>query len=102
MFKLNWVFSLKLQVALGHIVVVLLYKNKSFQTAEMLLKIMVLVAVQQSVAAHSCLFFTFPQSRLALKVALISLHACSIFFLSPSPFPISLRSLNLFCSVCVT
>lgn len=62
-------------------------KKKSFQTAEMLLKNMVLVTVQQSVAAHSCLLFTFPQSRLALKVALISLHACSIFFLFSLPPP---------------
>ena len=55
-------------------------------SAEMLLKSMVLVTVQQSMVAHSGLLLLSLWSRLALKVVWKRFHMCSIvcfFFLLP-------------------
>ena len=90
------------------VMALLLKKKKSVSnSAEMLLKSMVLVTVQKSVVVHSCPLFLSLWNRLALKVEWKSLHACSIpcFFSFPLPLgptPPLLHWLNLFYSVCVT
>lgn len=62
-------------------------KKKISTCAEMLLQQTVLVTVQQSVAAHSCLLFTFPSKQVSIEGGIDKACMCVQYFSLPLPSP---------------
>lgn len=73
-----------------------------WNSAEGLLKSTVLVTVQQSAAAHSCRLLPLTQVSSEGGMEACMRVQLSLLFLLLGSLTLLLRSLNLFCSVCVT